>query len=60
MQRITSIKSLINSLTGPCGYIFICQLPGTTSAGRLITPRKKPINAKGIAKMVWENFMREK
>ena len=28
--------------------------------GYLMTPRKNPISANGIAKMVWENFMRER
>jgi hypothetical protein len=39
------------NLSSPPGIKEVCQ-PGTTEMPKLLTPKKKPINAKGIAKMV--------
>jgi len=51
MQRITSINV----------YPYL-KYHGAEFAfdSLIIIPRKKPINAKGIAKMVCENFTRDK
>ena len=59
IQRMTKINRVINNSHGNCGgKIFLCQ-PGTID----VTENKanaNPINAKGIAKMVCENFIRLK
>jgi hypothetical protein len=58
IQRMTNIK-FINK--NERGYIVVCH-PGTTDTTipGLRNARKNPIIANGIAKMVWENFIKLK
>ncbi len=59
MQRMTSMN-ILNKVRISCGEkTSVCQ-PGTTECGVEKIPKKNPINAKGIAKMVWENFTSDK
>src|SRR5688572_10088664 len=62
----TTIKSrmrmsvLLTGISELPGYTLVCQ-PGMIEVGnanKSLNARKKPINANGIAKMVWENLMR--
>jgi hypothetical protein len=47
------------SKSDPSGYIMACQ-PGITEYPMECTARKNPMKAKGMAKMVCENFTRLK
>jgi hypothetical protein len=66
MQRITRINLPDKSAKEPgtAEKIFSCGLvchPGSISESFFLQariPKKKPIRAKGIAKMVWLNFIR--
>jgi hypothetical protein len=54
MTRTNLINKLFQSNCG--GKITVCQ-PGTMEV-YANTPKKKPISANGMAKMVWENFIK--
>ena len=59
MQRMTSTNLIPSELQSKAGgKTFVCH-PGITEVFSKMA-RKKPINAKGIAKIVCENLMRLK
>ena len=61
MQAITSKNFMNSDRQGYWGgKMIVCQPGIMENADDRIIPRKKPISAKGIAKMVWENFIRLK
>ena len=59
MQMRTSTNWRISELMNCEGKTTLFD-PGTIDVCNTQIPSTNPINAKGIAKMVWENFIKER